>query len=407
MNISIVKSWEEPKVVRSISVSDFLAEIKNPDSIYKEGVINVRNNVHIKDEIKKDMPCALPHGVFSYGNDRSIINFSDHLFVDFDFKCTSQAEAAEQRDRLIQNPIIKAAWLSSSGTGVHVFVYCPGLDKHNFKPTMEQLHIEMKQHGFVPDKRAKDVSRKMVMSFDPDLRMNAAHTPFGIVKPLVLAEASSLSSELTVAQINAQSLDGLLRKMKVDFRTPEDFSDGAGYHLYEDGKEIVRIWFKGKISNGRNNTLVSVAGAIVYINPWIVSSPQRLRSVVSYINNRICNSPVPYEKVCQICDWAISRFKEGTLEEPRTETRKIIINREVYRTPREAQSVAAKVSGAIRRKKKIKLLRDAYIELQALTDHAPTQKDLHAFAATRFKVGIRTVKGYWNEITRVVGERCS
>lgn len=394
-------------MIRTISVSDFLFEISNPDSIYKEGVINVRNNVHLKDELKKDMPCALPHGIFSYGNNKSIIQFSDHLFVDFDFACTTQEEASEHRDRLIQIPIIKAAWLSSSATGVHVLVYCPGLDKHNFKPTMEQLHLEMKQHGFVPDKKAKDLSRKMVVSYDPELRMNEAYSPFGIVKSDVSAEAAHASPELTVAQLNAQSLDGLLRKMKVDFRTPEDFSDGAGYHVYEEGKEIVRIWFKGKINNGRNHMLVSVAGAIVYINPWIVNSPQRLRSVVAYINNRICNSPLKYEKVCQICDWAISRQKEGTLDEPRTETKKIIINREVYRTPKEAQSVAAKVSGALRRKNKIKLLQDAYIELQAKKDHAPTQKELHAFASQKFKVGIRTVKGYWSEITGAGGGRCS
>jgi hypothetical protein len=92
---------------------------------------------------------------------------------------------------------------------------------------------------------------------------------------------------------------------------------------------------------------------------------------------------------------------------PQTETKKIIINRQVYRTAKEAQSVAAKVTGAMRRKKKIQLLQDAYLNLLSLNGCRPTQKEVHEFASKGFKVGIRTIKGYWKEIVAIDEERCS
>ena len=81
LEISIIHSLANPKVIENISISDYLFEIINSNSIYKEGVFRVRNDIPKKNEIKTHLPCALPHGTFSYGNDVSILKFSDHFCV--------------------------------------------------------------------------------------------------------------------------------------------------------------------------------------------------------------------------------------------------------------------------------------------------------------------------------------
>jgi hypothetical protein len=397
MKISLVQSWSYPNVISNTTIDELLLEIRNPESMYKDAVLEARYNVERKNDYKAKMPCALPHGVFAYGNDKSVISFSDHLFIDYDYNSTS--EAIERRDALISNPLFKATWVSSSGMGVHTLVYCPGLNNFNFKPTMKKLHDTLREQGIPPDNKVMDISRKMVISYDPDLKNNHHNIAFETSGTFIHTVSLPEIKELTLDQINAQSLHGIMQQLKVDFRTPEDFSDGAGYHVYEEGKEIVRIWFKSKVSSGRNNTFVSVTSALLYLNPWLSNYPGRLKATLMAVNNRVCQIPLSWDKISQMVEWAIKRWNEGTLDKPSTETRKIIINRTVYRTTKEAQSVAAKVSGQIRRKNKIRLLQEAYNEYYLQYSLYPTQIQLYAFASMKFKVGIRTIKRYWKDIT--------
>ena len=137
---------------------------------------------------------------------------------------------------------------------------------------------------------------------------------------------------------------------------------------------------------------------MIHLNPWLVNSRLRFRSLLSYINQRVCYTPVGYDKICQIVDWAIKRKKDGTLQSPETELKKVVVNRSRHPTTRQAQSIAAKGTAVIKREKKIRLLKDAYSRFESEYGRRPTQKELHEFACKDFKVGIRTVQGYWNLI---------
>ena len=395
MNISIVKNWIKPVVTSTISFVDYFNVIADYDSAYREGIERVRNDIPNKDVIKAELPCALPHGTFKYGSKKDIIAFSDHLYIDLDPK--DHEYAIQMRDSVMELQFIRAAWLSPSGTGVHLIIYCPGLNKRNFDVTLDNLHEVMTGHGYNPDPSAKGLSRKMVISFDPDIKINPDPAPFDVVQSTTFQSDSPIE-DYSLEQISNLALSSLFDRMKVDFRSPEDFSDNADYHLYPDGKEVVRLWFQKKINDHRNNTLCSAASKLLYLNPWLVNSRKRFRSLLSYINQRVCYNPVGYDKICQMVDWAIKLKTEGTLQSPEPELKKVIVNRALHPSSRQAQSIAAKGTAVMKREKKIRLLKEAYSRFEIEYGRRPTQKELHEFTCKDFKVGIRTVQGYWNLI---------
>lgn len=182
---SNIKNITDPRFVKIEAV---LNAIKN--GRYKDKVEAIRN---CKEEykipsLKADLPCVLFAGEFnkpiqktystgeeyvSYRDDKSLTSHSGFVPIDID----DIDDLNKKREELINNPYIYALWVSSSGKGLHGLVKIGDGNKHteHYKALLNEID------GLDPT--ARNVSRVLYLSYDPDIYINTSSSVFyNIVK---------------------------------------------------------------------------------------------------------------------------------------------------------------------------------------------------------------------------------
>lgn len=152
---------------------------------YKEKVDAIRNckeDYKIRS-LKSNLPCALFSGEFakpiekkwdngepytSYRDDKSLVQHSG--FVPIDIDDVEHIQQAKQT--LSKNPYIYAIWISSSGKGLHGLVRIGDGNKHtqHYKALLEKIP------GLDPT--ARNPSRVLYLSYDPDIYINSSSSTF-------------------------------------------------------------------------------------------------------------------------------------------------------------------------------------------------------------------------------------
>lgn len=175
-----IKNVHQPHFVDIDAVLD---AIKN--GRYKDKVDLIRS---CKEEykvraLKSDLPCALFAGEFSkpidktyenglayvsYRDDKSLTSHSGFVPIDID----DIDNLNETREELINNPYIYALWVSSSGKGLHGLIRIGDGNKHeqHYKALLEQIK------GLDPT--ARNPSRVLYLSYDPDIYINTSSSTF-------------------------------------------------------------------------------------------------------------------------------------------------------------------------------------------------------------------------------------
>ena len=152
---------------------------------YKEKVDAIRNckeDYKIRS-LKSNLPCALFSGEFakpiekkwdngepytSYRDDKSLVQHSGFVPIDID-----DVEHIQQaKHTLSKNPYIYALWISSSGKGLHGLVRIGDGNKHtqHYKALLEKIP------GLDPT--ARNPSRVLYLSYDPDIYINSSSSTF-------------------------------------------------------------------------------------------------------------------------------------------------------------------------------------------------------------------------------------
>ncbi len=140
-----------------------------------------------------------------------------------------------------------------------------------------------------------------------------------------------------------------------------------------------------------NNKIFMLAARLAHLNPYL--EPAKLTACIQRINLNWCKPPLPFTEVKTICKWVSEKDAAGELRIT-PESKKIWIDRTVHRSTKEAQSVSAKTVGAIRRKKRIEMLKKLLPELAVALGRKPTKQEL----ADRAGIHFNTVKKYLKEI---------
>ena len=166
-----------------VQIETVLDAIKN--GRYKEKVEAIRN---CKEEykvrsLKSALPCALFSGEFakpieklnsngdpyqSYRDDKSLTMHSGFVPIDID----DIDDIESKKKELISNPYIYALWVSSSGNGLHGLVRIGDGNKHtqHYKALLEKIK------GLDPT--ARNPSRVLYLSYDPDIYINSSSSTF-------------------------------------------------------------------------------------------------------------------------------------------------------------------------------------------------------------------------------------
>lgn len=175
------------KAYREHSVADVLASIAKPPKARAEAVAVIRSHDDGTDEqeaAKKKLPSVVFAGRIE-GDQRTEANFVGHTglaFFDYEFDKNADA-AATMRDELFADEHIAAAWVSSSGKGVHALARFETPPKNNaeHKASYKAAVKSMSERAQGTFDSTSDRTRLTFLPHDPDLRFRQESTAFPIV----------------------------------------------------------------------------------------------------------------------------------------------------------------------------------------------------------------------------------
>lgn len=182
-NVTLFKNIHTIDKPTFIELSEVLKAIKG--GRFKTQVEEIRKCDN-KDEIrtlKSNLPCVLFSGEFnkpvtktnslgeeyvSYRDDKSLIKHSGFVPIDID----DIEDVLQAKELLKKEPLIFALWISSSGKGLHGLVRIGDGNKHtqHYKALLDKIP------GLDPT--ARNPSRVLYASYDPDLYINTSSSTF-------------------------------------------------------------------------------------------------------------------------------------------------------------------------------------------------------------------------------------
>lgn len=167
-NITIFKNIRETETPFYRGVGVILDRIKNGAT--KELVKSIRkeSNKSERNELKKKLPAICFSGTFTKRADKSIIEHSGLICLDFD-NYSKKKELLQDKENLTRDKFVYSVFISPSGNGLKVLVKIPSdVDNHiNYFNALEK-HFD--SNNF--DKACKNVSRVCYESYDPLIYVN-------------------------------------------------------------------------------------------------------------------------------------------------------------------------------------------------------------------------------------------
>lgn len=221
--ITIFKNFSQTNTPFFKDISVVFDRIKNGAS--KEVVDNVRKCENKKDAdlIKITLPAICFSGTFSNRSDKSIIDHSGYICLDFD-KYDTIEELQIDRDKLISDKYTYSLFTSPSGKGLKVIVKIPK-EIENHKLYFDALEKYYDNNHF--DTTSKNISRICFESYDSEIFINK-------------------DSDLWIDKVE---------------HSQYDYRDKAPVIKLENENEIIKrlyVWFNKKYSmssGARNNNL--------------------------------------------------------------------------------------------------------------------------------------------------------
>jgi hypothetical protein len=162
--ITIYQNFDPKSLKFERHINHILNRIKTGAS--KELVYKLRSTGNV--EIKKQLPSILFSGEFSYRNDKSCLNHSGFICLDFD-KFPDSETLLTWRDTLESNEYTYCVFLSPSGNGLKCIVKIPPLIEFH-----KQYFEALKEYYDCPyfDVQCSNLSRICYESYDPYLTIN-------------------------------------------------------------------------------------------------------------------------------------------------------------------------------------------------------------------------------------------
>lgn len=172
--VTIFQKYEDTNKPHYRHINHILNRIKTGAN--KELVYKIRSTG--EPELKKQLPCILFSGSFSYRNAKSIIQHSGFICLDFD-KFPDHDTLLTWKDTLEGDIYTYCVFLSPSGNGLKVIVKIPSI-KENHKGYFAALKDHYQCEYF--DKACSDICRICYESYDPFLTINQDSAVWDTVK---------------------------------------------------------------------------------------------------------------------------------------------------------------------------------------------------------------------------------
>ena len=194
------------KNILDIEVSSFANALDTkPSSVnLYEWVMSKKNKILVKeirdeidserkDQLKKQLPCITPSGLFTKRGTNGLVKHSGFICIDIDKKDNSNVENLSNiKESIKVLDCVAYCSLSVSGEGFFVLIPLSNPEKH--KQHFESLKLDFSTCGITIDTSCSDVSRLRFTSYDDAPYININAKPYNKIIP---------TKSFTVRPINA------------------------------------------------------------------------------------------------------------------------------------------------------------------------------------------------------------
>ena len=199
-NVTIFKNIKETQAPFHVPIGVILDRIKNGKS--KELVKSIRyeKDKNKRAELKQQLPAICFSGTFNKRNDKSIIEHSGIICLDFD-DYEKKTIMKEHKDEIAKDKYVYSVFISPSGNGLKVLIKVPAdIDNHiNYFNSLEEYF-----DSTYFDKTSKNISRVCYESWDNLIHINEDSEVYDKVKEKDYVEVD-MSSKISTLPITDEN----------------------------------------------------------------------------------------------------------------------------------------------------------------------------------------------------------
>ena len=342
--VSIFKCCKSPFVIEEVPVTEILHNIKtggkDRDLKIKARTAALKAQQEDKDssfyvKVKtNDLNTFTPNATFSHKrNLGSIKKLSGLVYLDID-GCT---------DIDLNNPYIFATWLSLSGTGRGVLVKAEGLSRGNFSIVYESIAKEL---GLEVDHITKDISRQVVISYDPDIYINFHSKTYGyqgVAPKKIPLTVSSKKREKKKWERKGGEKD--YNNIRYDNLKDYDL-EGKDYEVFDEEVWFSKFFIPEVIKSHRYNKISTIVHQLMALNPDL--GLEDATRFIDVLNGR-CSEPLPKAEINKIKRDIERKMEEGDLVPIDNWKRYTLFSENV--PTRERQTIGAKIASRNKKRK--------------------------------------------------------
>ena len=342
--VSIFKCCKSPVVIDEVTIGAILNQIKtggqNLDLIKEARKRGKESTFYEKVKTTK-INTFTPNATFrckrNLGN---IKELSKLVYLDID-GCT---------DIDVNNPYIYATWLSLSATGRGVLVRAKGLNKDNFAFAYESIAMEI---GLDVDPMAKDISRQVVISYDPEMYINPDSKSYNCTGMVSEKRDIPLTVPLKKKKERNVSERGVTFK-NIRYNDFEDYDlEGKEYEVFDEPVGFSKFHIPEVITKNRYSTISATVHQYMALNPDLPL--ESARHFIEVLNKR-CSNPLDDTETDKIKRDIEKKMDTGDLFPILNVQRYTAFSENV--STKDRQIIGAKVAGRNKRRKTLQKIQD-------------------------------------------------
>jgi hypothetical protein len=353
------------------------------------------------DALKLKLSPITPHGTFTGSRKESIENLSGYMYFDID-GFTTKAELNETIKKLNDTFPLTFICKSCGGQGLAFLLKVNGITKDNFKFIHAFIRNEFLKDGYNIDKAAGGLIRKWIVSYDPDVIYNK-DAEYNLDMPAY--EKFVEKHKTTPKKINKTEPD-LVLDLDLDDGLESDIIpfDALCKLITTESKyvkkitgdftveemEYYKIIYPRIIKDGdKHRTYIRIINALYYLNEDITQ--QQVFSYIFYVNN-MADQKMMKTKLLALVKYICGKIEETGEVRLKTRIKKIHFNPESDLTKSNKQSMAAKISGALRSNKTKESIQQVIANFEANSIKVTKKKIAEELGITE-----KTVQRNWNK----------
>jgi hypothetical protein len=333
----IVSNIYNRSVIATISIDEFLNEVRNPGLATKHQINKAREiylnspekkNDTLYKSIKNSLPCITFLNTFNnYVSNENIVGYTGFMYIDVD-----NIDFID----LKEYSFVVAYWKSLSNNGYGILIKCNIDSIIELQDCVSELSSVLN----IPlDKNAVSKDRLNIISYDENLYYNNKYTEYTFSNNKMVSNTYINTNLINRLQVIDTTYDeGNLRFSNLEeLIKTYDFDGNPFIDLGDNKLQYAEVFIPKEIFDGnRNKSMYVLCSQIRGLNPWITE--EYLLKVCSTINKDKFKPQLAFKELSDIVRKVFNKKEPVVML---NKTKRILFNPDYVLTKKEKQSMTA------------------------------------------------------------------